>query len=100
GMDPIHSGVLMARNLARGSNTPPIALSLLTARRILKINVEKTVPHTLYFSGFLMLAIVAIIVFPRLPLFWPDFNRSLGIFHDIHITTVGREETANVILTK
>lgn len=75
GMDPIHFGVLMAMNLAIGSNTPPMALSLLTASRILKINVEKTFPHILYFIGFMMLAIVAVIVFPSLALFLPDFNK-------------------------
>lgn len=71
GMDPVHFGVLMAMNLAIGSNTPPMALSLLTASRILKVDIDKTFPHILYFIGLMLIALLVVAAFPSLVLFLP-----------------------------
>src|SRR5699024_10310720 len=49
GMDPVHFGVLMALTISIGSNTPPMAISLLTACKILNVDMEKTFPHILIF---------------------------------------------------
>ncbi len=74
GMDPVHFGTIMAMSLAIGSNTPPMALSLLTACRILKTDVDKTFPHILYFIGLMILSILIVVAFPDIALFLPSFN--------------------------
>lgn len=72
GMEPVHFGVLMAMNLAIGSNTPPMALSLLTSSRILKVDIDKTFPHILYFIGLMLMALLIVAAIPSLVLFLPS----------------------------
>ncbi|MFD1929192.1 TRAP transporter large permease [Sporosarcina siberiensis] len=75
GMNPVHFGILMAMNLSIGSNTPPMALSLLTACRVLKTDIEETFPHILIFLGLMILSLLVVAAFPSLALFIPSLQK-------------------------
>jgi tripartite ATP-independent transporter DctM subunit len=73
--DPVWFGVLLTMVVAIGQFTPPIAVNLLVACRLVRVRIEQTLPHV----GWLVLSFVAatllVAVFPQLALWLP---RSLG----------------------
>ena len=75
GVNPIAYGITMGLALCIGAVTPPLAVCLFTACRILKIRVEDTMPDVLYVCGTMLLATALTAVFPILSTFLPDILR-------------------------
>ena len=72
GFSPVHFGVILILNLAIGGTTPPLAVCLFTACRILGIQIDETFPDILYIVGTLILCLILIIVFPAITVGLPN----------------------------
>ena len=69
--DPIWFGVMMTFNLAIGQFTPPVAVNLYVTTNIGKIPLEETMGEVLPFILAMVLALVAVTLFPPLSNFLP-----------------------------
>jgi C4-dicarboxylate transporter DctM subunit len=76
GIDLIHFGLVFMYTLAIGGITPPLALSLFVACRIININVDQIFPDILYVLGIMCVITLLLILFPDISLLLP---RSLGL---------------------
>jgi C4-dicarboxylate transporter, DctM subunit len=75
GWDVVWFGVLLTMMVAIGQFTPPMAVNLLVACKMAKVNIETTVPYVMWLVLSFLLATVAVAVWPELALWLP---RSLG----------------------
>jgi C4-dicarboxylate transporter, DctM subunit len=75
GWDAVWFGVLLTMMVAIGQFTPPMAVNLLVACKMAKVNIETTVPYVLWLVLSFLLATIAVAVWPELALWLP---RSLG----------------------
>jgi C4-dicarboxylate transporter DctM subunit len=76
GWDPVWFGVMMTINLALGQVTPPVAVNLYVGAKISGLTMEQITPPVLPMLGAATLALVVIVLFPDLTLFFP---RMLGL---------------------
>ena len=72
GVDPVAFGVTSGLALGVGAVTPPLAVCLFTACRILKIRVEDTFPWVIYVCLTMLVACVLTAIFPQLSTFLPS----------------------------
>jgi C4-dicarboxylate transporter DctM subunit len=72
GVDPIAYGITSGLALGIGAVTPPLAVTLFTACRILKIRVEDTFPWVFYVCLTMLIGCVLTAVFPILSTFLPS----------------------------
>jgi C4-dicarboxylate transporter, DctM subunit len=75
GWDVVWFGVLLTMMVAIGQFTPPMAVNLLVACKMAKVNIETTVPYVMWLVLSFLLATMAVAVWPELALWLP---RSLG----------------------
>jgi C4-dicarboxylate transporter, DctM subunit len=73
--DPVWFGVLLTMVVAIGQFTPPMAVNLLVACRLAKVQVEQTLPHVGWLVFAFLVATLAVAVFPPIALWLP---KSLG----------------------
>ena len=76
GWDPVWFGVMMTINLALGQVTPPVAVNLYVGAKISGLTMEQITPPVLPMLAAATLALVVIVLFPDLTLFFP---RLLGL---------------------
>src|SRR5699024_7891510 len=74
GFDPVYFGVLITLTISITSNTPPIAISLLTAYKILNVAILKNFHHLFIFIGLMFVSLLIVAVVPELALFIPKVN--------------------------
>lgn len=74
GIDPVHFGVVMVCNIALGSVTPPVGITLMSGMKLVDRNMglEKTFPDVFYVLLAQAIAIVIIIFVPELSTFLPN----------------------------
>ncbi len=70
--DPVWFGVMMTVNLAIGQVTPPVAVNLYMGANISGISMEQISKASLPFVGAALLALVVIVLFPKLTVFLPE----------------------------
>ena len=75
GMDPVQFGVILILAMAVGGVTPPLALNLYVAARVVGIGVEDTFPEVLYVVGILVAVLSLTVLFPELSLYLPSLMR-------------------------
>jgi C4-dicarboxylate transporter, DctM subunit len=73
--DVVWFGVIMTLMVAVGQFTPPMAVNLMVACRIARVRIEETIPWVGWLVAGMLVALVAVVVFPELALWLP---RSLG----------------------
>lgn len=73
GWDPIWFGVMMTLNLAIGQFTPPVAVNLYITTHLANINIETTFREVIPFVLAMLLALLAVIAFPSLSLWLPQW---------------------------
>jgi tripartite ATP-independent transporter DctM subunit len=69
--DPVWFGVLMTINMAIGQFTPPMAVNLMVTSRIAGVTIESTVRWVIWMVGAMLMALVAVAVFPQLATWLP-----------------------------
>ena len=75
GMDPLQFGVILILAMAVGGVTPPLAIALFVAIRIVGIRVEDTFPEVLHVVGVLIIVLSLTVIFPELSLWLPSITR-------------------------
>jgi len=71
-IDPVHFGILLAINMAIGSNTPPVGVDLMAACKIGGVNMMQTL-RPLSWMILAMLAVMLLLTFvPELVMFLPE----------------------------
>lgn len=73
GWDPIWFGVVMTLNLAIGQFTPPVAVNLYVTTQLANIRIENTFKAVIPMVLAMIIALVAVVLFPDLSLFIPRF---------------------------
>jgi tripartite ATP-independent transporter DctM subunit len=73
--NPVWFGVLLTMMIAIGQFTPPLAVNLLVACKMAKVQIETTVPYVMWFVLSFLLATAAVALWPQLALWLPT---SLG----------------------
>lgn len=73
GWDPVWFGVVMTLNLAIGQFTPPVAVNLYVTTQLANIRIENTFKAVIPMVLAMILALVAVVLFPDLSLFIPRF---------------------------
>jgi tripartite ATP-independent transporter DctM subunit len=71
GWDPVWFGVWLTMMVAVGQFTPPMAVNLLVACKMAKVQIESTLPHVSWLALSFLLAVVAVMVWPPLALWLP-----------------------------
>ena len=69
GVDPVHFGVVFALNINIGAITPPVAVCLMTACRIIGIRYPPPFRDVFPFVGTMILALLILVLFPQITLF-------------------------------
>jgi len=72
GIDPIHFGVIMSVNLCVGLITPPMALNLLMASKIGKVNVYEIIRPLMPFLITSIVVLLLVTYIPQIVLFLPN----------------------------
>lgn len=72
GIDPIAFGIVMCLALCIGSVTPPLAVCLFTACKIIGVRIEDTFPEVFYVCGVMLIATLIVAAFPILATFLPN----------------------------
>ena len=72
GVDPISYGVVLNMSTCVGAVSPPLAVTLFTACRVVKISVEETFPYVLYVLGVMTIATALVMIWPQLATFLPS----------------------------
>ena len=75
GWDPVWFGVLLTMNMAIGQFTPPMAVNLMVTSRIAGVAIESTVRWVMWLVAAMLVAMLAVAVFPGLATWLP---RQLG----------------------
>jgi len=73
GWDPVWFGVVMTLNLAIGQFTPPVAVNLYVTTHLAQIRIEDTFKAVLPMVLAMIIALVAVVLFPSLSLYIPRF---------------------------
>ena len=73
GWDPVWFGVVMTLNLAIGQFTPPVAVNLYVTTQLANIRLEKTFKAVWPMVLAMLVALLAVILFPSLSLVIPRF---------------------------
>jgi C4-dicarboxylate transporter, DctM subunit len=73
--NPVWFGVLLTMMVAIGQFTPPMAVNLLVACKMAKVQIETTVPYVMWLVLSFLLATAAVAIWPQLALWLPT---SLG----------------------
>jgi C4-dicarboxylate transporter, DctM subunit len=71
GWDPVWFGVLLTMMVAVGQFTPPMAVNLLVACKMAKVQIESTLPHIGWLIVGFLVAAVAVMLWPPLALWLP-----------------------------
>jgi C4-dicarboxylate transporter DctM subunit len=66
GMDPVHFGIVLVVNLAIGMLTPPFGITLFTAAKVFKSNIQDTAKEVFPFLLAMIVALILITYFPQL----------------------------------
>ena len=76
-IDLVFFGVMLVINLAIGTVTPPVGVSLVVTSAIANVRFEKTFVELLPFAGIMIAMLMAIIFFPEIVVWLPDrvFNK-------------------------
>ncbi len=72
GVDPVAFGITQALALGVGAVTPPLAVTLFTACRLVKIRVEETFPWVIYVCLVMFIGVILSAVFPIISTFLPS----------------------------
>ena len=72
GVDPIAYGLVLMFCICIGGVTPPLAVCLFTASKILKIRIEDTIPDVFMVLGILLAVTILLMVFPQISLLLPS----------------------------
>ena len=75
GMDPLQFGVLLIMAMALGAVTPPLAIALFVAIRLVGINVDETFPEVLHVCGILCFVLFLVALWPQFSLYLPSLMR-------------------------
>ena len=75
GWDPVWFGIVLTMMVAVGQFTPPMAVNLMVSCKMAGVSMEQTFPWVWWFVGSMLLAVVAVLLFPPLALWLPQ---SLG----------------------
>jgi tripartite ATP-independent transporter DctM subunit len=70
--DPIHLGILMVMATQVGATTPPVAVCLFVGTSIAGCNYDETIRRCWPFVAALLLALLAVFLFPALATFIPN----------------------------
>ena len=70
---PVWFGVLLTMMVAIGQFTPPMAVNLLVACKMAKVQIETTVPYVMWLVLSFLIAAVAVAVWPQLALWLPNY---------------------------
>jgi C4-dicarboxylate transporter DctM subunit len=73
GMDPVQFGIALMLAIAVGGTTPPLAVNLFIATRIIGIRVEDSFPEILHVVGILTFVLALAFFIPGLSLSLPSF---------------------------
>ncbi|SBV97398.1 conserved membrane hypothetical protein [uncultured delta proteobacterium] len=73
GMDPVHFGVALMLAVAIGGVTPPLAVGLFVATRIIGCRVEDSFPEILHVIAILIVNLALCFFVPKIVLFLPQF---------------------------
>jgi C4-dicarboxylate transporter DctM subunit len=68
GMDPVHFGIVLVVNLAIGMLTPPFGITLFTAAKVFKSNIQDTAKEVFPFLLAMIVALILITYIPKLVL--------------------------------
>ena len=66
GVDPVAYGITSIMCGCIGGITPPLAVNLFTACKILKMRVEESIPEVFYVCGAMLAATLLTAVFPQI----------------------------------
>ncbi len=72
GVDPIAYGLVLMLCICIGGVTPPLAVCLFTACKIVKIRIEDSIPDVFMVLGILLFVTILLMIFPQLALFLPS----------------------------
>ena len=72
GVDPVAYGLVLMFCICIGGVTPPLAVCLFTACKIIKIRIEQAIPDVFMVLGILLLVTILLMVFPQIALFLPS----------------------------
>lgn len=72
GVDPVSYGVVLNMSTCVGAVSPPLAVTLFTACRVVKIGMEDTFPYVLYVLGVMTFATILVMIWPPLATFLPS----------------------------
>lgn len=72
GVDPVAYGLVLMFCICIGGVTPPLAVCLFTACKIIKIRIEQAIPDVFMVLGVLLLVTILLMVFPQIALFLPS----------------------------
>jgi C4-dicarboxylate transporter, DctM subunit len=70
---PVWFGVLLTMMVAIGQFTPPMAVNLLVACKMAKVQIETTVPYVMWLVFSFLLATAAVAIWPQLALWLPNY---------------------------
>jgi C4-dicarboxylate transporter DctM subunit len=73
GMDPVHFGIALMMAVAIGGVTPPLAVGLFVATRIIGCRVEDSFPEILHVIAILSTVLALTFFIPALSLYLPQF---------------------------
>ena len=71
GVNPIAYGLVLMLCICIGGVTPPLAVCLFTACKIVKIRIEESIPDVFMVLGILLFVTILLMVFPQIALFLP-----------------------------
>jgi C4-dicarboxylate transporter DctM subunit len=72
GLDPIHVGIVILASIGIGLFTPPVGAGLVVACSVGRVSAESATREMLPYLGTVLLALLLIILFPKLVTFLPD----------------------------
>jgi len=72
GVDPVAFGITQALALGVGAVTPPLAVTLFTACKIVKIRVDETFPWVIYVCIVMFVGVLLSAIFPIMSTFLPS----------------------------
>ena len=72
GVDPVAYGLVLMFCICIGGVTPPLAVCLFTACKIVKIRIEESIPDVFMVLGILLFVTILLMIFPQIALFLPS----------------------------
>ena len=72
GVDPVAYGLVLMFCICIGGVTPPLAVCLFTACKIVKIRIEESIPDVFMVLGILLFVTILLMIFPQIAMFLPS----------------------------